>query len=118
MLAMSETLQTVELRQSLEVILPNGEKYLLRPGPYGRGIAVIGLEERVKPLRVTAPSTGKRGRKPRASTIKLRERLEKDATAGRLGDNQRYVKWLVGNDDTIGLPVARQVVYRERRKYL
>lgn len=106
----------IPVDSGIHLRLPNGERYFVRPGPYGKGIAVVPVEgPTAKPK---GPSTGKRGRKPRESTVKLRKRLERDADKGRLGDNRQYVKWLLDNDDTISLAVARQVVYRERRKHL
>ncbi|MGB1586817.1 MAG: hypothetical protein ACPHID_07225 [Thermoplasmatota archaeon] len=104
------------LRDHLDVVLPSGEQYRIRPGPYGKGIAVAALATGTP--RTKTEATGRRGRKPRASTLALRERLERDAGKGKLQDNRQYVKWLMGRDDTISLAVARQVVYRERRKHV
>lgn len=60
---------------------------------------------------------GKRGRKPRPSTIALRERLDVDHKAGKLRDPPTYVKWLIDRDDDIGLPMARTIVYRELKPF-
>lgn len=104
------------LRDHLDVVLPNGESYRLRPGPYGKGIAVAAIKSAAS--RTQTHATGKRGRKPRASTVALREKLTKDQSAGKLGSNRHYVQWLIAKDETISLSVARQVVYRERQKHL
>ena len=107
----------VDLKDQLLVRLPNGESYRLRAGPYGKGLAIV-PETAADPRPSTGKGSGKRGRKPRASTVKLRAKLERDAGAGKLKDTKAYVAWLLKQDDTVSLAVARQVVYRERRKHV
>lgn len=105
----------VLLTHQLDIVLPSGESYRLRPGPYGKGIAVAAIPSEAP--RIATHSTGKRGRKPRASTVALREKLARDVASDRLADNRHYVKWIMQRDDTISLAVARQVVYRERQRH-
>ncbi len=105
----------VDLDGQLDVSLPNGETYRLRPGPYGKGIAVIPLE---KGQDRRSAATNGRGRKPRAGTLALRERLEEDHDQGGIAEPKQYVHWLMRIDPSISITVARQVVYRERRRFL
>ena len=107
----------VDLHDQLLVRLPNGESYRLRAGPYGKGLAIVPVSG-AEPRPAVGKGSSKRGRKPRPSTVKLRARLEKDAAAGKVKDTKTYVSWLLKQDETISLAVARQVVYRERRKHV
>ncbi len=103
--------------------LRDGSLVRVAPGPYGKGIAVVPLPGPGAAARGKRPAQdgprepGKRGRKPRASTVKLRERLEKDHKGGKLSEPPVYVKWLINEDEEVGLPMARTVVYRELKKY-
>lgn len=102
--------------------LRDGSLVRIAPGPYGKGIAVVPLPARAngrgrRPAGDTPREPGKRGRKPRASTVALREKLEKDHKGGRISDPPVYVKWLIEKDDEVGLPMARTVVYRELKKF-
>lgn len=101
--------------------LRDGSLVRIAPGPYGKGVAVVPLNARGqtvrKPTADLPREPGKRGRKPRASTVQLREKLDKDHKAGKLLDPPVYVKWLVDKDDEVGLPMARTVVYRELKKF-
>lgn len=101
--------------------LRDGSLVRIAAGPYGKGVAIVPLNARGQPNRKPAAGglrePGKRGRKPRASTVALREKLDKDSKAGKLLDPPVYVKWLVDKDDEVGLPMARTVVYRELKKY-
>ena len=87
-----------------------------------RGFAVVPIPQKASRAAPAAPRrrgpTGApRGRKPRPSTVALRERLETDNKAGKLKEPPQYVKWLIEKDEEIGLPMARTVVYRELKKY-
>ncbi len=121
-LAMTSQLQRIELTDNLELVLPDGSAVRVRPGPYGKGISVIPVLPRLPrtPSTRRGPSSGggKRGRKPRASTVKLREKLAKDHGTGGVKEPKSYVKWLIQQDTDISLATARQVVYRERRSIL
>ena len=102
--------------------LRDGSLVRVAPGPYGKGIAVVPIAVRVngRGRRATHDGPrepGKRGRKPRASTVALREKLEKDHRGGKISDPPVYVKWLIEKDEEVGLPMARTVVYRELKKY-
>lgn len=100
--------------------LRDGSLVRVAPGPYGKGIAVVPLGQRNggrRPASDVPREPGKRGRKPRASTVKLREKLEKDHKGGKLSEPPAYVKWLINEDEEVGLPMARTVVYRELKKY-
>ncbi len=107
--------EPLKLTDSLLVELPDGSRVRLRPGPYGKGIAVIPMGGGSKPA--AGPRVpGQRGRRPRPGTSALREQLARDAKAGKLKDTQHYVKWILARDAGLSLAVARQIVYRERRK--
>jgi hypothetical protein len=101
--------------------LRDGSLVRIAPGPYGKGIAVVPLSGRgsgsKRPANSVPREPGKRGRKPRASTVALRERLEVDHKGGKLKEPPVYVKWLIDKDEEVGLPMARTVVYRELKKY-
>lgn len=95
--------------------LPDGITYRVRPGPYGKGISVTPLVPR-STSPTPATGSGRRGRKPRASTVALRQKLADDVKKGRLHEPKAYVRWLLKQDEDVSLAVARQVVYRERRR--
>ncbi len=119
---MTNQLPRIELTDNLELVLPDGTAVRVRPGPYGKGISVIPVVSR-NPRSATSRGpagngTGKRGRKPRASTVKLREKLARDHSSDAVKEPKAYVKWLIQQDDEISLATARQVVYRERRAVL
>lgn len=101
--------------------LRDGSLVRIAPGPYGKGIAVVPLPGRgaasKRAARDAPREPGKRGRKPRASTVWLRERLERDHKSGKLSEPPVYVKQLIDKDEEVGLPMARTVVYRELKKY-
>ena len=106
-----------EVSGPLLLRMPDGITYRVRPGPYGKGISVTPL----MPANGAAPrpsGTGTRGRKPRPSTVALRRRLADDVRKGDVAAPRDYVKWLLKQDDDVSLAVARQVVYRERRRAL
>lgn len=106
----------ISIKDSIVVELPDGSRMRIRPGPYGKGIAVIPLSD--GQAATSGPAVpGQRGRRPRPGTVALREQLTRDAKAKRLKDNQHYVKWILARDDGLSLAVARQIVYRERRKF-
>lgn len=105
--------ERIKLEDSLELELPDGSVVRVQPGPYKKGISVVPLSHGTLPA-----GDGKRGRKPRPGTVKLRTRLAKDAEAGNVAPAKDYVKWLLAEDPEISLSVARQVVYRERRLVL
>ncbi len=107
--------EPIKLTDGMVVELPDGSRVRLRPGPYGKGIAIIPLGGSRK--ATPGPRTpGQRGRRPRPGTTALREQLARDVKSGKLKDNQHYVKWVLSRDDGLSLAVARQIVYRERRK--
>lgn len=103
--------------------LRDGSMVRIAPGPYGKGIAVVPLgargngNGRRRTTHEGPREPGKRGRKPRASTVALREKLEKDHKGGKVSEPPVYVKWLIEKDEEVGLPMARTVVYRELKKY-
>ncbi len=105
--------EAVEVTKSLDLVMPDGLTYRVRPGPYGKGISVTPI---VPKVQATPHTPGPRGRPPRASTVRLRKILQADADSHQLKPAKEYVDWLLRNDSTIGVQVARQVVYRERRR--
>jgi hypothetical protein len=114
------------LTSPLVLQLRDGSLVRIAPGPYGKGIAVVpilpraaaGNGRRGRRAASDGPrEPGKRGRKPRPSTVKLREKLEKDHKGGKILEPPAYVKWLINEDEEVGLPMARTVVYRELKKY-
>lgn len=118
---MAKEVQRIELTDTIELVLGDGSVVKVRPGPYGKGISVIPVPP-APPKRGGVPRKpgggGPRGRKPRPSTVKLRERLAKDAAKGNVDKAPVYVKWVLSIDPDISLATARQVVYRERRAAL
>ena len=120
---MSRASAPMPLTGPLVLQLRDGSLVRVAPGPYGKGLAVVplpgngGAARGKRPAQDGPREPGKRGRKPRASTVALRERLEKDHKAGKLLDPPVYVKWLIEKDEEVGLPMARTVVYRELKKY-
>lgn len=106
--------EPIKLDEPIVVELPDGSRVRIRIGPYGKGIAVIPLNGRRNNEAPRMP--GQRGRRPRPGTLALREQLARDDKAGKLKDNQHYVKWILQRDPGLSLAVARQIVYRERRK--
>lgn len=111
---MNDDIPHVELAGPVDVRLPDGSVYRIRPGPYGKGVAVALLHRTGGVARA-----GQRGRRPRPSTLALRDRMERDhAKDGTLRPAPEYVRWLLARDRDVGLAVARQVVYRERRRLL
>lgn len=118
---MPKPAEPIPLSTPLVLQLRDGSLVRVAPGPYGKGIAVVPLGGRTnggkRPARDVPREPGKRGRKPRASTVKLREKLEKDHKAGKIAEPPVYVKWLINEDEEVGLPMARTVVYRELKKF-
>lgn len=119
---MPRQVSTVPLTGPLLLQLKDGSLVRIAPGPYGKGVAVVPIPSKLprgaSPApRRRGPTGAPRGRKPRPSTVALRERLEKDHKAGKLLEPPQYVKWLIEKDEDIGLPMARTVVYRELKKY-
>jgi len=107
--------QRIKLEDRLELELADGSVVRVQNGPYGKGLAIFQVTAG-NGRRPPAPRTpGKRGRKPRASTVALRERMSADQLSGGLKRPQQYVRWLIECDTQIGLPFARAVVYRELR---
>jgi hypothetical protein len=110
--------QRIELKESLEIALPDGSTAMLRPGPYGKGVSVA-----VRPAaaagrtaRGRAPGEGgQRGRPPRPSTLELRAMLQADAAAGHLKSSSEYIDWLVKQEPKAKRPTLQQTVYRELR---
>ena len=110
-----KTSDVIQLRDPIVLELPDGNRVRVRVGPYGKGVAIVPLEN--GHTASPGPSRpGQRGRRPRPGTVALREQLERDAKAKRLKDNQHYVKWILQRDEGLSLAVARQIVYRERRR--
>ena len=119
---MPRQVSTVPLTGPMMLQLKDGSIVRIAPGPYGKGVAVVPIPVKVprgaNPTpRRRGPTGAPRGRKPRPSTVALRERLEKDHKGGKLLEPPQYVKWLIEKDEDIGLPMARTVVYRELKKY-
>ncbi len=60
----------------------------------------------------------KRGRAPAPETVMLREKLQADKAAGKLGDAKHYLSWLMDQPDAkLGIKPARPIVYRELRAF-
>ncbi len=111
---MAGMIPNVPLLGLLDLLLPDGSAVRVRPGPYGKGIAVVQVRPHASSDNLSGD--GRPGRKPRASTVKLREKLRADKEKGALQSNPYYVRWLLGIDPTVSLAVARQTVYRERKR--
>lgn len=119
---MPRPVQTMPLNAPILLQLRDGSVVRIAPGPYGKGVAVVPIPQKAPrnapaTPRRRGPTGAPRGRKPRPSTVALRERLEQDHKGGKLREPPQYVKWLIEKDDEIGLPMARTVVYRELKKY-
>ena len=119
---MARSSSPTPLTGPLVLQLRDGSLVRIAPGPYGKGVAVVPLPSKggARPSRAASDGPrepGKRGRKPRPSTVKLREKLEREHKAGKLSQPPVYVKWLIDQDEEVGLPMARTVVYRELKKY-
>lgn len=104
----------IELEGPLDLALPDGSAVRIRPGPYGKGIAVVDIKQHSHDTSLDGD--GRPGRKPRESTVRLRHKLRQDKASGDLRDNTHYVRWLLALDSEVGLAVARQTVYRERKR--
>lgn len=117
----SSSRQRIPLDDGIEFTLRDGSVVRIAPGPYGKGVAVIPILSRGNrpptTSNSTSPEVGKRGRKPRASTVELREKLEAESARGVLGEPPHYVQWLLERDAQVGLAMARTIVYRELKKY-
>lgn len=116
---MARSSEVHPLKSPMVLQLRDGSLVRVAPGPYGKGIAIVPLTP-AAPTSTATPvvrEPGKRGRKPRPSTLALRERLDADHKAGKLRDPPSYVKWLIDKDDDIGLPMARTIVYRELKPF-
>ncbi len=100
----------------MDLSLPDGSAVRVRPGPYGKGIAVV--QVRAFASSDNLAGDGRPGRKPRSSTIRLREKLRTDREDDSLQESPHYVRWLLGFDPEVSLAVARQTVYRERKRIL
>ena len=114
--------ETVPLNGPILLQLRDGSVVRIAPGPYGKGVAVVPIPQKTPrnapaTPRRRGPTGAPRGRKPRPSTVALREKLEQDNKAGKIKEPPQYVKWLIEKDEEIGLPMARTVVYRELKKY-
>ncbi len=107
--------ERIQFNGPLELELQDGSIVRIQPGPYGKGVSIVPLSIE-KPR--AGPGSGKRGRKPRASTVKLRKKLQRDFLSGSVRPAPEYVRWVTQEDPGISLAVARQVVYRERRAML
>lgn len=105
----------IKLDGPLTLELPDGSLMRVRPGPYGKGVALIPVSGNHSSNSTNG--TLSRGRKPRPGTVALREQLARDVKADRLAPTGHYVKWILQRDDGLSLAVARQIVYRERRKH-
>lgn len=101
--------QRIDVHEEIELRMPDGSVYRVRPGPHRKGIALVQATRQDR--------SGQRGRKPRPGTVKLRERLARDAQKGNVRDASDYVKWMVKQDPEVDLATARQIVYRERRRF-
>lgn len=104
----------VDLDGPLDLALPDGSAVRVRPGPYGKGLAVLQIRDHVQD--VALDGDGRPGRKPRTSTVRLRLKLRQDKAEGQLRNNPHYVRWLMELDPEVNLAVARQTVYRERKR--
>lgn len=107
------------LRGPLELELRDGSVVRVMPGPYGKGVSIVPLAPKRKPTgsRRRGPTGDPRGRKPRPSTVALREKLAQDKVGDAIGTPRDYVTWLLDKDEELGRPMARTVVYREIKKY-
>lgn len=111
---MSHDVPRVTLEGPIDLALPDGSAVRVRPGPYGKGLAVVQIREHSHDVGLDGE--GRPGRKPRASTVRLRLKLRQDKANGGLRNNPHYVGWLMEQDSEVGLAVARQTVYRERKR--
>jgi hypothetical protein len=105
----------IRLEKELEVELPAGSVVKLRPGPYKKGIAVVPISSGGAGPNANGTGGGRSGRKPRAGTVRLRGRLQKDVQQSSVQKPKVYVEWLMGIDPGLSVSSARQIVYRERR---
>ncbi len=112
---------TIELTDTLEVVLKDGAKYHIKPGPYGKGLSVVPILPKIyhsrNPYKADGGGDG-RGRPPRPSTLELREKLKADGEAGAIHPTGHYLEWLLEKDDDLAEATARSIVYRERRAAL
>ncbi len=106
-------IQRIVLEEPVDVSLPDGTMVRIRPGSYNKGISIFPIYPKMP--RMPGAGGSRRGRKPRASTVKLREKLVRDKADGGLRAPREYVTWLRKLDHDLTLSGARQVVYRERR---
>lgn len=102
--------ERIDVQGELELAMPDGSVYRVRPGPHGKGISLIQAARQ--------EGSGQRGRRPRAGTVKLRQRLARDAQKGNVREAAHYVRWMLKQDPEVELATARQIVYRERRRVL
>lgn len=100
--------ERIDVQGEIELGMPDGSVYRVRPGPHGKGITLVQSTRR--------EGSGLRGRKPRPGTVKLRERLARDAQKDNVREAAHYVRWMVKQDPEVDLATARQIVYRERRR--
>ncbi|MHB1260121.1 MAG: hypothetical protein ACYC2H_00250 [Thermoplasmatota archaeon] len=115
----AKSLQVVPLNGPILFELRDGSLVRIALGPYGKGVTVVPIPSKPpsKPKHPRGPTGGPRGRKPRPSTLALREKLAHDKKTAKLRDPPTYAKWLIEQDEEIGLPMARTVVYRELKKF-
>lgn len=117
---MAKVIEIIPLKGNLLLQLRDGSVVRIAPGQYGKGVAVVPVRQRTARTpfpRPRGPTGAPRGRRPRPSTVALRNRLAQDHQAGKFREPSQYVKWLVDKDEGVSLPMARTVVYRELKKY-
>lgn len=121
--AIRQQAATLQAGQSMDLALKDGSVFRISPGPYGKGISIVPLgtveagafRSAVRPSPVPG---GPRGRKPRPSTLDLREKLNHDNNLkSGLKTPVEYVQWLQERDPEVGVPMARTIVYREMKPY-
>lgn len=95
----------LEVGGEVELVLPDGTSILVFPAHNG-GLGVGAA--------ASTRASGKVGRPPSPTTIRLREQMRKDGVAGLNHTNAHYIKWLM-DDIGCSLVRARQLVTRESR---
>ncbi len=111
------------LTEPMQLELKDGTIVEIKPGPYGKGVAVVPVIPRQalrghNPYIESGVPRDGRGRPPRQSTVELRKMLKDDGEAGAIQPTSHYVEWMLSVDNDVAETTARSIVYRERRAAL
>ncbi|MGB1585979.1 MAG: hypothetical protein ACPHID_02905 [Thermoplasmatota archaeon] len=98
----------IEWTEDITLVMPDGGRYLIQRGRQNKGISLLPVEDQ---------ETYGKGRPPNPSTVRLRERIARDAEAGQLEEPKVYWEWLVQHDPRITVSSAKQITYRELRPF-